>query len=101
MSPFTADGSSNLFVSEDESGTSQVLPVGTLTFKRVDAQDLCREKSDESEPETFFVGRRKRKFEVTCAWAKSRPHRCNRRTRNANGSKAAKVATFCPITCGN
>ena len=101
MSPFTANGSSELFVSKDDSGTSQVLPVGTLTFKRVDAGDLCTEKSEQSNPDTFTIKFRRKRIEVTCAWAKARPDRCNRRTRNANGSKAVKVARYCPITCGN
>ena len=100
MTPFTAEGISKLFVSEDENGTPRVLPVGTLTFKRNTASAQCVETSKNATPETFVVKRGKREIELTCAWPKRRRRRCNVDTLNDDGSKGPKVSAHCPISSG-
>lgn len=99
MTPFTAEGTSKLFVSEDENGASRVLPVGALTFKRNTANSQCVQTSENATPETFVVKRGQREIEFTCAWARRRRRRCNRDTLNENGGKGPKVSAHCPISC--
>ncbi|KAL3800983.1 hypothetical protein ACHAWO_007092 [Cyclotella atomus] len=101
IKPFTADGSSPLFVSLDENQNKRVLPVGILTFTRTAADSDCVVTSEESKPQTFRIRMRSENVEVTCAWIGNCITRCNRNTLNNGGSIGPKVSEFRPITCGN
>jgi hypothetical protein len=101
IKPFTAEGSSNLFVFMDENQNKIVLPVGMLTFTRTVASSDCVVKNEESKPEAFVIRQRRGNREVTCAWIGRRIIRkCKINTVNSDGSVGPKVSEFCPITCG-